>query len=231
MLLVAAGYGAFAAILLKSNPAAHTMDAFVQFLSLLLWGALGIAAVMAGPALLEDAQRGALELYLSRSLTRRDWLAGKIAAVLALTFATVFVPALIYILATAILLGDHPANWGWSWAGALGYAAIWSIVVSGLGLGLSCVMRNARAASLVLLGSVAGMVVVLGGLLTQLSQNAHLEWLSPIGALDQQVGWLFPGSKLPYAFPWWYGLAALGVLAAVGWGLVIWRAPRLKGVE
>lgn len=235
LLLVAAGYAilsiASLSVAAKNSPSVHSMDNFVTFLKLLLWGSLGVASVMAGPALLEDQQRGALELYMSRSLTRRDWLLGKTLAVVGLSFAMVFVPAVLYVLGAAIVIDKHPANWGWAWAGALGYAAIWSLVISGIGLGLSCVMRSARAASLVLLGGVAGLDIILGSLLSAISRNTQPEVLSPLSALQNQVVWLFPGAKAPYDFPFWWGLITLAGLAIIGWALVWWRAPRLKGVE
>src|SRR5690242_4017659 len=81
----------------KNDPTVHNWANFLTFLGLLRWAALGIAAVMVGPALLEDAQRGALELYLSRSLSRRDYVVGKTAAVVLLTLAVVWIPALLYV--------------------------------------------------------------------------------------------------------------------------------------
>ena len=60
----------------RSGDLVHTMDNFLGFVNLLPWGALAVASVMTGPALLEDARHGALELYLSRAVTRADYLAG-----------------------------------------------------------------------------------------------------------------------------------------------------------
>ncbi|MFA5862576.1 MAG: ABC transporter permease subunit [Candidatus Thermoplasmatota archaeon] len=215
----------------RSNPAATSMDAFLTYLALVRWTALGIAAVMVGPALLEDAQHGALELYLSRALNRRDYLLGKTLAVFGLTLVLTWIPALFYIGGSYLVVDKHPALWAWAPLGSLGYAAIWAFVVSGIGLGLSCVVRSARAATLILFGGIAILDIILTKLLEGITRDTKVDVISPLGDLQQQVVWLFPGSKAPYAFPWWWGLIALGAIAALGWGLVALRHPRLKGVE
>ena len=216
---------------LRTRVGIHTMDALVEFLGLLRWAGLGLAAVAAGPALLEDAQRGALELYLSRAVTRLDYLAGKILSVFGLAFAAVAGPGLLYWLGSFVVFEDQPAGWAWAWAGILGYAILWALVVTGIGLGLSCVARSSRAASLILFGGIAGIDILFGLILGAITRDETVQVVSPMADLAQQVVWLFPGTEAPAAFPWWWGLIALGILLLVGWGLVWWRHPRLKGVE
>lgn len=216
---------------LKSRPGVHSMDALVDFMGFLRWAGLGLAAVAAGPALLDDAQRGALELYLSRAVTRFDYLAGKILAVLGMTFAALAGPGLIYWLGSFLVFDDHPDLWGWAWAGILGYALVWALVVTGVGLGLSCVARSSRAATLILFGAFAGLEILFGRILESITKSGEVQVMSPMGDMAQQAVWLFPGTDAPHAFPWWWGLLALGALLLVGWGLVWWRHPRLKGVE
>lgn len=215
----------------KANPSAHNWDSFLQYIGLLRWAALGIAAVMVGPALLEDAQKGALELYLSRALDRRDYLLGKTLAVFALTLVVTWIPALFYWAGSYLVASTHPANWAWVPLGSLGYSATWAFVIAGLGLGLSCIVRSARAATLLLFGGIAILDIILTNLLVGITKNTAVNIISPLGDLQQQAGWLFPGSTAPYSFPWWWGLIVLGALAVVGWALVALRHPRLKGVE
>ena len=207
------------------------MDSFVEFLGLLRWAGLALAAVAAGPALLEDAQRGALELYLSRAVTRLDYLAGKVLAVFGLAFAAMAGPGLLYWAGTFVVFDDQPQGWLWAWAGIVGYAFLWSLVVAGIGLGLSCVARSSRAASLILFGGVAGIGILFEVILGVITRDETLQVASPMSNMAQQVVWLFPGTDAPFAYPWWWGLIALVMLLLVGWGLVWWRHPRLKGVE
>lgn len=223
----------------RSDPGAQSWLNFVNFLGLLRWAALGVAAVMAGPALLDDAKRGALELYLSRAVDRRDYLLGKTLAVFAVTLAVVWIPALFYVGGSFVIVSKHPDGWAWAALGSLGYAALWAFAIAGIGLGISCVMRSARAATLVLFGAVAVLDLVIAGeglpgsqsLLVVITRSTTVEIVSPLAALQEQVGWLFPGAATPYTFPWWWGLIYLGAIGAIGWALVVLRAPRLKGVE
>lgn len=227
----------FAVITLGSNyavaqrsPTIHSMDTFLSFLGMLRWAALGIAAVMAGGALLDDDKKGALELYLSRSVTRWSYLLGKTLAVLSLTFATIFGPALIYYLGSFLVFETQPDGWAYAILGAAGFAALWAIVVAGLGLGVSCLVRSSRAASLILFAGVAGMDIVLGELLEGITKSSAVQVLSPMSMLDQQGVWLFQ-IDAPFDFPWWWGLVGLGILAAIGWSLVWLRHPRIRGVD
>lgn len=233
-LILAFGYAVITlaqlAYIADSRPSVHSQDTFLTFLGLLRWAALGIAAIMAGPALLEDDKKGALELYLSRSVTRPTYLAGKLLAVLGLTFLTIFGPALAYYAGSFLVFEEHPEGWAYVILGAAGYAAIWSLVVCGLGLGLSCLVRSSRAATLLLFGAVAAMDIVLGNLLEGITRSEAVQVLSPMSSLAQQGVWLF-GTEAPFDFPWWWGLLMLGGLAAIGWTLFAWRHPRLKGVE
>jgi ABC-type transport system involved in multi-copper enzyme maturation permease subunit len=214
----------------QTRPNILTKDIFLDFLGLLRWAALGVAAVMAGGALLDDDKRGALELYLSRSVTRWSYLGGKVLATLGMTFATIFGPALVFYVAAFFVFENTPEGWPWVIFGAAGYAAIWAIVVAGLGLGVSCVVRSSRAASIILFAGVAGMNIILGELLSAITNSESVKVLSLTKDMDQQGTWLF-GIDAPEAFPWWWGTIALAIAAIIGWSLVWLRHPRLKGVR
>jgi ABC-type transport system involved in multi-copper enzyme maturation permease subunit len=215
----------------QSGRTVHTWDAFADFLGFLRWVSLGVAAVVAGPALLDDARKGALELYLSRSVNRFEYLLGKILAAVGLTFVSIFGPALVYYAASWFVFKDQPAGWGWAILGAAGYAALWAIAISGVGLGLSCILRSSRAATLILFGGVAGMDIVLGKILGAITKSDVVNLLSPLADMHRQVTWLLPGAKAPYDLPYWWGLLVIVGLAVGGWALVWLRHPRLKGVD
>lgn len=214
----------------NQTPSVNTMDQYVDFLNNMQWGALALAAVMAGPALLEDARRGALELYLTRAVNRTDYLTGKIVAVFALTSLTVLVPAFIYWGSAYFFFDQQPEHWNTALWPAFLYGLLWALLCSGLGLGLSCVGRSSRGATLVLLGGFAVAHVFISNLLEGITKNPELQILSPLAGIQQQVGWLFD-LPLPYKFPVWWGVAQWAGLVIVGWGLVAWRHPRARGEE
>lgn len=231
--MVAIGVFIALAVLLQVTTGIAGMERLTTSLKLLEWGALGVAAVGAGPALLDDARRGALEMYLSRGATRNTYLLGKALGIWSIVVLAVLIPGVVYYASGVISLdiNELPPEWKWAWAGIIGHALIWGTIVSGLGLGLSCVMRSSRAASLVLFGVVFGLDVILSGLLTGITRSDTFQLMSPIANLEQQNQWLFPSTGAPYDFPFWWGLIVLGGIAIVGWSLYYLRAPRLKGVE
>lgn len=208
----------------------HTTENYLRFVELLRWAALGVASVMAGSALLEDDRRGALELYLSRAVTRADYLVGKILAVLGVAFATLWIPSMIYYGVSFMLFDVRPGGWEWMPFKAFAYALIWAFVITGLGLGLAAVTRSARAGTLLLFGGVFAIDVILSDLLSYLTASDQYKVISPLASLTQQNGWLF-GEDAPFDWPHWWGLIALGLYALLGWGLVAWKHPKLRGVD
>lgn len=208
----------------------HTMDAYVAFLDLIRWGALAVVAVAAGPSLLEDRRKGALELYFSRSVTRADYLVGKLGAVFLLALFVMFVPALVYYGSSFMFFDTKPDGWNTALLGALGYSVGWAALVSGLGLGLSTTMRSSRGASLVLFGGFAALDIILAELLHGITRRATFQILSPFNAVSRQTEWIFgiePEGELN--FPAWWGLVEWVLLTVVGWALVAWRYPKVAG--
>lgn len=206
----------------------HSMQNFLNVMNLLPWGTLAIAAVMAGPSLLEDMRHGALELYYSRAVTRWDYLIGKVGAVLGITTFSLWAPALLYWVASFLFFDEHPDKWMLVPATSLVYALMWGLLVTGLGLGLSSVARSSRAATLILFGGIAVAEAIISNLLTGITRNDSFMILSPFNALQQQYAWIF-GVDAPFGFPVWWGAALWGGLTVLGWGLLWWRRPRISG--
>lgn len=208
----------------------HTMDNFLYLINLLPWGALALAAIMGGPAFLEDSRQGALELYLSRAVSRVDYLTGKSVAVFGMAFLAIWLPSLLYWGASFLMFENHPDGWNWAPLAAAGHAFMWAVMATGLGLGLSCVARSSRAATLILLGGFAVMDVLISNLLESITRNDFMQLLSPFSAISEQREWLFNVDG-EFEFPAMWGLVEWFALSVVGWGLVAWRHPRLRGVK
>lgn len=207
----------------------HTMDSFVDFLNNLRWGALAIAAVVGTPSLLEDVRRGALELYLSRAVNTGNYLLGKILAVFGLCAAALFLPAIVYVLASVFFFEQHPEGWPMALPGALLYSLVLAALVSGLALGLSSVAKSSRAAVLLLAGGFVLLDLVASNLLEAITDDPKLQILSPFAAFQQQSEWIFRGVESGAEFPLWWGLSELIGLTVVGWALLAWRHPRVRG--
>lgn len=213
-----------------AGESAHTLDRAMETLNLLRWGPLGLAAIMAAPALLEDRLHGALELYLSRAMTKVDYLAGKIGAVYGMSALALIGPGLLYWGVSFFLFEQQPDHWMRFPLGLVVYGLIWATFVSGVGLGLASVSESRAGAGLTLFGGVAIADVFISDVLSLVAATDALKVISPFAMLGQQVEWIFQATE-PFDFPYWWGLLGLAILSAIGW-LLVWRFhPRLEGVE
>lgn len=207
-----------------------TKDGMLAMLHQLRWFSLAVAALVGGPTLLEDARRGALELYLSRAVTAFDYITGKVVAVVGLSTLTMFVPALAYYVTSFVFFDKQPEGWNTILGGALLYSLLWGLIVSGLALGLSSVGRNSIGTILILFGGFAGLDIIVGQLLSGLTGDEKWQVLSPFASLEQQSKWIFDVAP-EYRFPYYWGLLELAVLFVLGWALLAWRHPRIRGEE
>jgi ABC-type transport system involved in multi-copper enzyme maturation permease subunit len=207
----------------------HTKN-FIQFVEDIRWLGLAVAAITAGPAFLDDQRRGALELYMARAVTKSDYIWGKILAVFGLTTVLMWLPALATYLSSFLVASDHPADWNLAPWQALLYCLMWSILVSSLGLGLSCISRSSRAAMVILFGSFAALDIVIRHLMSGITNDPTYALLSPFVAMKQQESWIF-GIPDPYPIPVVYGLLEWLVLVGIGIALVWWKRPRVRGDE
>ena len=216
----------------------HDGIGFLALLGQLPWFALGVAAAIGGPALAEDKRSGALELYLSRSVGRAEYLGAKALTAFLLTTLSILLPASAYWASSFIFYDTHPAWWGMALLGTAGIALLWGAAASGLALGLSAISRSPAAPALVLLGLFAAIDYIVDPLafvqrmspLTALTDDPRSAAVSPFEWLNAQQS-AFLGLDQPPPFPAWWGLLGLASLAVLGWGLVLWRGPRPKGDE
>jgi ABC-type transport system involved in multi-copper enzyme maturation permease subunit len=105
-----------------------------------IFGASGLIA--------NDLRTGAILVYLSRPLTRRDYVLGKLCVPLALNLAVTLVPALGLYLVALGLAPDQFLKWDLAWIGPaiVAHAVGMSLFVSLLALAVSSLSRSARVA-------------------------------------------------------------------------------------
>jgi ABC-2 type transport system permease protein len=153
--------------LVLSNPQANQMfpidgRLFGEFLGqqvgftilLSIFGASGLVA--------NDLRTGAILAYLSRPLTRRDYVIGKLLVPLSLCLAVTLAPALLLYAAGLALGPEFYAKWELAWIGPaiVAQAFAISLVVSLLALAISALSRSARVAGLGLFLLILGSEMV-----------------------------------------------------------------------
>lgn len=146
---------------------------FLVFL-LIQTGAGSLLAAVIGPGLVApDLANNALPLYLSRPISRSDYILGKLSVLVGLMSLLTWIPIML-------LYAEQCALAGWSWfaanlripLGILACSALWILVVSLLTLAVSAWVRWRPVATL----SVFGYFFVSAAIGTLANKLLHTSW-------------------------------------------------------
>jgi ABC-2 type transport system permease protein len=126
-----------------------------------------------------DLRTGAILVYLSRPLTRRDYVLGKLGVLLALNLSVTLLPGTLLYLIALGLAPDQFARWSLLWIGPaiVAHSLLISLVVGLVALAISALSRSARVAGLAFVGLWVGVEIV-RGVLTQIADRPEAEVLS-----------------------------------------------------
>lgn len=195
-----------------------------QFPLALLLTTFGGAGLVAN-----DLRTGAILVYLSRPLTRRDYVIGKLSALMALNLSITLAPGLSLYAVGVALAPDHLLKWelaGLAPAIAL-YAVAVAAVLSLLALAISALSRSARVAGLSFIAILAGLEIV-RGILWSFLRSEYLTLLSIEANLRSLGNALLGAAEAGSGVHWTW--AAL-VLAGVGLACLAVLRARVRAVE
>ncbi len=189
-----------------------------------------LLSIFGGAGLIaNDLRTGAILVYLSRPLTRRDYVLGKLGVLLALNLSVTLVPDLLLYAIALALTPEQFLRWSLAWIGpaVVLHSVEVTLSVSLLALAVSSLSRNARVAGLSFFGLVFGLEVV-RGILAQsfgLKPAALLSLWADFRALCAALfGVAERGPTLPWPWP-------AAVLAAVGAVCLVVLRSRVRAVE
>jgi len=119
-----------------------------------IFGASGLIA--------NDLRTGAILVYLSRPLTQRDYIAGKLLVPLSLNLSVTLVPGLVLYLVGLALAPEQYLKWSLAWIGPaiVVHSVGVSLVVSLVVLAISSLSRSARVAGLAFVGLIFGLEMI-----------------------------------------------------------------------
>jgi ABC-2 type transport system permease protein len=125
-------------------------------LLLTIFGGAGLIA--------NDLRTGAILVYLSRPLTRRDYVLGKLMVLIALNASVTLVPALLlYVVGLSLAPENYlKLELWWLSPGIVLQAVVMSLSLSLLSLAISSLSRSARVAGLGFFGLFAGLEMARG---------------------------------------------------------------------
>lgn len=201
---------------------------FGEFLNQQVWLAL-LLSVFGGAGLVaNDLRTGAILVYLSRPLTRRDYILGKLTVLLALNLSVTLVPGLLLYVAALALAPATFAAWNLLWIppAIVAQSLLVSLGAGLLALAVSSVSRSARVAGLTFVLLWVGLGV-LGPLLGEVL-NAPLAALVSLEEDMRLVGSALFGVDAGEVVHWsWAALTLAAVAAACLWVL----RSRVRAVE
>jgi ABC-2 type transport system permease protein len=188
-----------------------------------------LVTTFAGAGLIaNDLRTGAILVYLSRPLTRRDYVIGKLSVLLLLNLCLTLVPGLALYGIGLAMVPDHllRADRAWLAPGIAAYSVVASLLVSLLALAVSALSRSARVAGLgFFLIAVAPEPVVL--VLRAILRSPYVVLASIWEDLRIVCGALLGVAPAPNEPVLW----AAAVLAAVGVGCLFVLRARVRAVE
>lgn len=188
-----------------------------------------LVTVFVGAGLIaNDRRANALQLYLSRPLTRADYIGGKLAILMTFLLSVTWVPGIALLVLQAMLAGSFDfvrANLYLFPAITLG-AWLQTVVAAGSMLALSSLSRNARFTAVL----YAGLLFFSDAnfaLLRLVTGSTALSWVSVPASLEQMIDVIFRVQPRYDTSPW---VSALVVAALLGTASYVLHR-RVRGVE
>jgi ABC-2 type transport system permease protein len=186
-----------------------------------IFGASGLIAT--------DLRTGGILVYLSRPLTRRDYVLGKLGVPLALNLAVTLAPGLLLYAVAIALAPDQFLKWDLAWIppAVIVHAIAISLFVSLLALAISALSRSARVAGLAFFGLLFGLEMARLVIQNGFGRREAI-LLSPQADLQSLGSSLFGLPRPDLAFHW---AAPAAVLVVVALGCLAVLRARVRAVE
>ncbi len=201
---------------------------FALFLAWQAWLAL-FPTIFGGSGLIaNDLRTGAILVYLSRPLTRRDYIIGKLGVLLALNLAVTLGPGLLLYGVSLAIAPEFLMHWDKAWIGVAVavHATVISLVLSLVALALSALSRSARIAGLSFFGLIAalGPIVLIIGSITDTPAVLLLSLMDDLTSLGDSMFGVASGHHLAWPYP-------AAALVAAGLGALALLRSRVRAVE
>ncbi len=188
-----------------------------------------IVTVTLGAVLIaEDRRANALQIYLSKPLTRLEYIVGKLSVLMAFLLFITWVPAVLLLVLQVLFAGNFTflmAN-AYLFQAITLYALIEVSLVSMCILALSSLSTNSRFVG-ILYAALIFFSDALSGVMRAVTGGTSLSWIA-FGNNLAQIGDLIFRVPLRYETPWPISLTV--VLALIGVSALILER-RVRGVE
>jgi len=188
-----------------------------------------IVTVWLGAALIaQDRRANALQIYLSKPLTRIEYIFGKLSILMAFLLFITWVPAILLLVVQVVFAGNFQfltAN-AYLFPAITVYALVEVVMVSMAMLALSSLSANSRFVG-ILYAALIFFSDAIYNVLRMVTGSTSVSWIS-LGNNLAQVGDVIFRVPLRYETPWPVSLAVVVGLVIVS-GIILER--RVRGVE
>lgn len=178
-----------------------------------------VISIFAGAGLIaNDLKANALQIYLSKAITRRDYLIGKLGVVVFFTSLTTLIPGILLFLIGAAFHSnlEFLQNYSWVAIPIIVYSLVIIFTNSLVVLAMSALNRSARFAG-IFFAAISFFGQILYSILSTLLRTTSVSWISISHDLTQMGDVLF-GSDLSYkTSPWISGFVLAVLMAASLW--------------
>jgi ABC-2 type transport system permease protein len=186
-------------------------------------------AVYAGSGLIaSDRRANALQIYLSKPLSRVEYVFGKLAVLLAFLLLVTWVPAIVLLIVQVMFAGDFTffVDNIFLFPAITLSALIQTLTVSATMLALSSLSKSSRYVGILYAG-VNFFTQAMYGVLYEVTRDTSWAWISFSANLSQINAFIFR-MRPSYATPWPVSFAVLAGVVALS-AVILER--RVRGVE
>ena len=207
---------------------APTVATFRQFLDQQTNFVFFMTVYVGAGLIANDRRANALQIYLSKPLTRADYVLGKLAILATSLLMVTWVPAIVLLILQAAFAGSFAflrANVFLIPAITV-FAALQTVSVSMAMLALSSLSKSSRYVAL-LYAALVFFSVAIFGVLRFVTRDTSLAWISLPNDLAQVGDAIF---RVPLRFqtPWPAALLMIAALIGASGVILAWR---VRGVE
>jgi len=203
-------------------------DLFRQFLDQQQIWVFFITVYVGAGLIANDRRANALQIYLSKPLTRAEYIFGKLAILMAFLLLVTWVPALLLLIVQIAFAGNFTFLLKnlYLFPAITVFAFIQVTMVAAAMLALSSLSKSSRYVA-ILYAAVIFFSQAIYGVLTVVTRSTQLSWISFPANLSQLGDVIF---RMPskYETPWPVALLMIvGLIAASGFIL----ERRVRGIE
>jgi ABC-2 type transport system permease protein len=212
----------------QSSLLAPSADTFRQFLEQQQTFVFFVTVYVGAGLIANDRRANALQIYLSKPLTRAEYVLGKLAILMTFLALVTWLPAIVLLIVQIAFAGNFTffKNNAFLFPAITVFAFIEVALASSTMLALSSLSKSSRYVA-ILYAAVIFFTQAVYGVLYAVTRSTAFSWLS-FSANLSQIGDVIFRQPLKYDTPWPVSLLMIALLIAAS-GVILER--RVRGIE